>query len=71
MEAKYKPTRFHIILAARRIAAAEQLPQMNSRDMEKYCQPIMETLWDVTKGDELLFAAVKVIDDVAAGEFDE
>jgi hypothetical protein len=70
LEAKYKPTRFHILLAARRLAAADALPAMSSNEMEKYCKPLMNTLWDSTTADELLASAVKVVDDVAAGEFD-
>jgi len=43
---------------------------MNSREMEKYCKPLMELLWDSAKADDLLAQAVKVVDDVAAGSFD-
>ncbi len=68
--AKYKPARFHILLAARRIAAVDKLPWMNSYDMEKYCKPIMDILWDATAADELLYKAVQVVGDVAAGQFD-
>lgn len=70
LESKYKPARFHILLAARLLSAAEALPPMNSRDMEKYCKPLMEMLWDSAKADDLLAQAVKVVDDVAAGSFD-
>jgi len=70
LEAKYKPARFHILLAARMLAAASNMPQMNSHEMEKYCQPIMDILWDQSSAEELLYTAVKVVDDVAAGEFD-
>ena len=70
LESKYKSARFHILLAARLLSAAEALPPMNSREMEKYCKPLMELLWDSAKADDLLAQAVKVVDDVAAGSFD-
>lgn len=68
LEAQYKPARFHILHAARLLAAAEQMPPMNSHDMEKYCKPIMDLLWE--KADDLLYTAVGVVDQVAAGDFD-
>jgi hypothetical protein len=41
LEAKYKPARFHILLAVRLLANPESLPRfMNSRDVEDYCKPI-------------------------------
>src|ERR1039458_8960184 len=44
---KYKPARFHILLAVHLLANPEQLPKyMNSRDMEVYCKPIQDLLWD-------------------------
>jgi hypothetical protein len=70
LEPKYKSARFHILLAARLLSAPEPPPLMNSRDMEKYCKPLMELLWDPTKADDLLARAVQVVDDVAAGSFD-
>jgi hypothetical protein len=67
LEAKYKPARFHILLATRRLAAQEELPWFNANEMEKYCKPIMELLWDSAAGDALLYKAVGVVDHVAAG----
>jgi hypothetical protein len=69
LDPKYKPARFHILLAVRLIAADEQLPRMNSHDMQKYCQPIMERLWDYATGDALIRDAAKVIDVIAQSNF--
>ncbi|MGA2719450.1 MAG: AIPR family protein, partial [Candidatus Acidiferrales bacterium] len=54
LERKFRPARFHILLAARMLGNAEKLPPNNSRDMEKYCKVIMETLWDTNKADALI-----------------
>jgi len=70
VDAKYKPARFHILLASRLIKSTQPVPLSNSREMEKYCRPIMETLWDQKDGHELLTKAVEVIEEVAAGNFD-
>lgn len=69
LEAKYKPARFHMLLAMRILGNAEPLPRMNSRDMERYCRKIMETLWDVSKADELIAQAARVVDQAASGNF--
>ncbi|MDP2673508.1 MAG: AIPR family protein [Dehalococcoidia bacterium] len=69
LEAKYKPARFHILLAARSLANPDRLPPANSHEMERYCKTIMAILWDPTKADELIITAAKVVDSVAAGNF--
>lgn len=68
LEGKYKPARFHILLAARILANPSPMPsldKMNSREMAKYADSITQILWDATKSDELLTRAAKVVDDVA------
>jgi len=69
LEAKYKPARFHILLAARILANNADLPAINSHEMARYCGVIMEKLWDQSSVDDLLTAAALVIDVVAAGDF--
>jgi len=64
LDAKFKPAKFHILLAARMLTKPnEPLPPMNSRDMEKYCISVMEMLWDADQADALM-------DKAAAGDFD-
>jgi hypothetical protein len=70
LEAKYKPARFHILMAARLIGNPEHIPQMNARDMEKYCHPILDKLFDLTKAEELLERAAAYVDQAAAGNYD-
>jgi hypothetical protein len=70
LERKFRPARFHILLAARMLGNAEKLPPNNSRDMEKYCKVIMETLWDTNKADALILKAANVVAKVAGGNFD-
>jgi len=70
IEPQCKPARFHILLAARLLCAADQIPLMNSREMERYCTSILNTLWDSSQSDALLTRAVQVVREVANGDFD-
>lgn len=70
LDAKYKPARFHILLAARILTNATPLPRMNSHEMEKYCKPLVDMLWDTTAADSVMTAAVQIVDQAAAGNFD-
>ena len=70
LEAKYKPARFHILLATRLLGNSSELPRfMNSKDMESYCQPILETLWDSAKSDELISNAAMAVEAAVDGNF--
>jgi len=66
LEAKYKPARFHILMAARILANQDPLPPMNSHEMERYCKKIMDVL---SESDELIVAAATFVDQAAAGNF--
>ncbi|HKV93323.1 MAG TPA: AIPR family protein [Candidatus Angelobacter sp.] len=71
LDPKFKPARFHILLAVRMLAKPnEPLPAMNSRDMERYCAPLMGWLWDTETADALINAASSAVDKAAAGDFD-
>jgi hypothetical protein len=70
LEPKYKPARFHILLAVRLLGNPAPLPKfMNSRDMEDYCKPILASLWDSTKCDELIGRAAAVVEAAANSNF--
>jgi hypothetical protein len=70
LEAKYKPARFHILLAARMLSnPGVRQPPMNSHEMARYCKRISDQLWDTTKSDALLTRAAKVVDYVAGSNF--
>jgi hypothetical protein len=68
--ASYKPARFHILLAMRLMTkGAERIPRLNSREMEKYCTPIMEVLWNPEQSEALITDAAEVIRIVAKDDF--
>lgn len=67
---KYKPARFHILLALRLLANPEPLPRfMNSRDVEDYCKPIQAALWDSNKCDDLIVRAAWAVNKAVKGKF--
>lgn len=71
LAAKYKAARFHILLATRMLANAADVPKyMNSKEMETYCKPIMEILWDPAKSDEIISAAATAVETAVEGNFD-
>src|SRR5262249_2160083 len=38
LDPKYKPARYHILLAVRLLANSNPLPRMNANEMERYCK---------------------------------
>lgn len=70
LEPKYKPARFHILLAVRFLGNPAALPKfMNSKEMESYCATILNTLWDFGACDDLIIKAAKVVEQAAGGDF--
>ncbi|MGP8049797.1 MAG: AIPR family protein [Desulfobaccales bacterium] len=46
LPAELKPARYHLLLTYRILVGGERLPPMNSREMARYCNILMESLWD-------------------------
>ncbi len=70
LEPKFKPARFHILLAVRILANPQPLPRfMNSREMDDYCKPILAVLWDSASCDELVGRAASVVDAAVGSDF--
>lgn len=70
LEPKYKPGRFHILLAARMQANKAQPPKPGTHEMEKYCKVLTDILWDQQKAEELITKAAAVVKDAANDDFD-
>ena len=70
LEPKFKPARFHILLAVRLLGNSERVPRFtNSREMEDYCKPILAALWDPSKCDDLIGRAAAVVNEVLGNDF--
>jgi hypothetical protein len=70
LDPKYKPARFHILLATRLLGnPGAALPRTNAREMEAYCRPILSLLWDASKSDELISNAAALVEGAVEGNF--
>jgi hypothetical protein len=70
INSKLKPAKFNILLAMRLLSNAGQLPRMNANDMDKYCNIIMDILWDTNTADDLIARAARIVEAVAEDNFD-
>ncbi|HZZ40319.1 MAG TPA: AIPR family protein [Acidobacteriaceae bacterium] len=70
LDRKFKPARFHILLALRLIANTTQLPAMNSREMDAYCKPIIDFLNDPNLMEAHILVAAGIVEEAAGGNFD-
>lgn len=70
LAAKYKPARYHILLAARMLVSPDRPPKASENKMEKFCAPILEQLWSQTKTNALLARAAEVVAKAASDNFD-
>jgi hypothetical protein len=69
LDVKYKPARYHVLFAARIIAKAESPPQPNSREIVRYCAPLIEQAWDVGEGEHAFREAAEIVEATAQGNF--
>jgi hypothetical protein len=69
IEPKYKPARFHILMAIRLMASKEPPPRTNSNAMASYSEELLKILWNQTEGEQLILSAVDVVSAAAAGDF--
>jgi hypothetical protein len=69
LDAKYKPARYHILLAARILLEPTNPPAANSHEMRKYAERVSTTLWDAQKAESLFHRAAAVVDTTASGNF--
>jgi hypothetical protein len=70
LDAKYKPARYHVLLAARMLVKPEPRPKSNSHDMARYCEPLIKTIWDANAAEQLFDRASTIVDQTAKGNFD-
>ena len=65
---EFKKARYQILLTLRLLVNATPLPRMNSNEMERRCQPLMERLWQ--DPDKLLTEAAGRFAAVVNGNMD-
>lgn len=70
LDAKYKPARYHVLLAARMLATNEVPPQAKSHQMQRYATRLANVFWQSEQSQHLFLRAAGVVDEVAQGNFD-
>ena len=68
IEAKYKPARYHILMAARLLASGGRPPRPNSNEMAIFADELTEKFWDQVVAEKLFADAVGVVDEMASGD---
>jgi hypothetical protein len=69
LEAKFKPARFHILMAARLLSVGDEMPGMNSNKMEKFANHLTNVLQSAEKSEVLIMSAALIVEKAAAGDF--
>ncbi|RJQ09599.1 MAG: hypothetical protein C4558_06025 [Dehalococcoidia bacterium] len=69
LDAKFKPARYHILMAALLLAAPNNLPAANSHAMERFCAPLITAIWIAEQADALLQRAAEIVAEAADGNF--
>ena len=71
LDSKYKLARYQMLLACRVLMNHDNLPQMNSRDMERYCAKAMKVLWNAAAAEKLCQVAASVVEKIASGNLNK
>ena len=67
VDAQFKAARYHILMAIRLLGSPRRPPRSNSHEMARFCEELLEVLWNPTEASALVRNAVDVVNDVAAG----
>ncbi|GAB7386958.1 AIPR family protein [Bacillaceae bacterium] len=64
-----KPARYHLLMAFRLLVDSSKLPRFNSHEMVRFCNKILEVLWDEEAYKTVFRKAADIIETVADGNF--
>ncbi|WP_079053391.1 AIPR family protein [Streptomyces phaeochromogenes] len=64
---KYKPARYHLLMALRYIAGGLEMPALSANKIEKYCSGICEVLWDNTRAADAFLQAADAVEQARNG----
>lgn len=70
LDVKYKPARYLILFAARLLLNPARPPRSNSREMARYCEPLIEIAWDQINAGDAFHRAAGIVEKIAKGNFD-
>jgi hypothetical protein len=67
LDARLKPSRYHLLMAFRLLTQPADPPRMNSYEMDKYCDALIQRLWDDNLCRETFVTAAEHVTAVAQG----
>ena len=67
VDPRFKAARYHILMAIRLLGSPHTPPRANSHEMVRFCEELLEVLWNPAGAAALVRSAVDVVDAVAAG----
>lgn len=67
LQAELKPARYHLLLVYKILVCGEALPPLNSHEMARMCNGLMESLWDDDISRTIFETAAEHVRAVAAG----
>jgi hypothetical protein len=70
LDAKFKPARYHILLATRLMIDTNRPPRANSHEAKRLGERVYTAVGDQATAEELLGKAAAVVDSVVGGNFD-
>lgn len=66
--AELKPARYHLLLGFRLLNADREMPRLNSHDMARYCNKLLDILWDDNSFSSSFIQCAQVVRDVSQGD---
>ncbi len=69
IDEKYRPFKYHILMALRLQVAGKDMPDMSANRFDKYCKDVQETLWDSTKALQSFENICNLMDQVLGGNY--
>lgn len=69
IDEKYRPFKYHLLMALRLQVAGKDMPDMSTNKFEKYCKDMQEVLWDSTKTLQSFENACNLMDRVLGGAY--
>ena len=70
LDLKFKPARYHMLMVLRHQRAGKDIPRLNSHELVRYCQKILDVLWDDQTSINAFNSAAEIIEKVCNGIFD-
>jgi hypothetical protein len=69
LDNRYRVFKYHLLGILRMQVAGVAMPQMTAKQFPKYCEPLLDTLWDDEKCLIALQNACQVLDEILAGDY--